>query len=78
MPALAIVRAAAKADQKLVTDVGVFDVFEGASLGDDRKSVAIQVTLQPRASTLTEVDIETVSAAIVAGVTKATGATLRA
>ena len=77
VPALDIVRAAAKADQKLVTQVGVFDVFEGASVGEDRKSVAIEVTLQPRAATLTEAEIEGVSKTIVAGVTKATGATLR-
>ena len=78
VPALDIVRAAAKADQKLVTQVDVFDVFEGASLGQDRKSVAVEVTrLQPRAATLTEAEIERVSDAIVAGVKKATGAALR-
>ncbi len=77
VPALDIVRAAAKADQKLVTGVRVFDVFEGASLGEDRKSVGIEVTLQPRANTLTDEAIETVSQGIVAGVEKATGAVLR-
>ncbi len=77
IPALDIVRAAARADQKLVTGVRVFDVFEGASLGADRKSVAIEVTLQPRANTLTDEAIETVSQGVVAGVEKATGAVLR-
>ena len=77
VPALNIVRAAAKADQKLVMQVGVFDVFEGGSLGADAKSVAIEVTLQPRAATLTEAEIEKVSSAIVANVTKVTGAALR-
>ena len=37
------------------------------------KSMAIAVTLQPRRQTLTEVEIEAVSAKIVAQVEKATG-----
>ncbi len=37
----AILKAATGADRKLITGVSVFDVFEGASLGEGRKSVAI-------------------------------------
>ena len=39
----ALVTAAAAADRKLITGVSVFDVFEGASLGEDKKSIAIEV-----------------------------------
>ena len=39
--------------------------------------MAIEVTLQPRARTLTDEEIDTVSAAIVAAVEKATGGALR-
>ena len=46
--AAAILRAARNADKALIADVGVFDVFEGASVGENRKSVAISVTLQPQ------------------------------
>src|SRR5690606_16713255 len=37
----ALMRAALAADRKLIAAVNVFDVFEGAALGADRKSVAI-------------------------------------
>ncbi|MEO0671328.1 MAG: phenylalanine--tRNA ligase subunit beta [Pseudomonadota bacterium] len=72
-----LMRAAKGADKKAVTDVGVFDVFEGPSLGEDRKSIGIEVTLQPSGSTFTDEDIEGISRKIVAAVQKATGAELR-
>jgi len=73
----ALQRAARNADRSLIVDVGVFDVFEGAALGEGRKSIAISVTLQPVDHTLTEAEIEAVSTKIVANVGKQTGATLR-
>jgi len=73
-----IVRAARSADRKLIAGVDVFDVFAGASLGEGRKSVAIDVRLQPTEATLTDEEIEAVSSRIVAAVEKATGGTLRA
>lgn len=76
--AAAILKAARGADKALIVDAGVFDVFEGAALGDNRKSVAISVTLQPKDKTLTDEDIEKVGAAVVSAVTKATGGVLRA
>jgi len=78
VPADRIVRAARGADKALVEAVSVFDVFTGASIGEGRKSVAIEVTLQPRNRTLTEEEIERAAAAIVAAVQKATGGELRA
>ena len=39
--------------------------------------MAIEVTLQPQQKTLTDEEIEKISAAIVAAVTKATGGVLR-
>ena len=72
-----ILRAARTADKGLIADVTIFDLFEGSSLGEGRKSVAIEVTLQPRERTLTEEDIDKVAAAIIAAVGKATGGELR-
>ncbi|MCW5695959.1 MAG: phenylalanine--tRNA ligase subunit beta [Bauldia sp.] len=72
-----IIRAAEGADKALITGVAVFDVFEGGAIGAGRKSVAIEVTLQPRDRTLTDAEIDAVSAKVVAEVAKATGATLR-
>ncbi|GIL02205.1 MAG: phenylalanine--tRNA ligase beta subunit [Alphaproteobacteria bacterium] len=76
--AASLVRAAAGADRRLIAGVTVFDVFEGAALGPGRKSVAIEVTLQPTERTLTEAEIEAVSARIVDSVRKSTGGVLRA
>jgi phenylalanyl-tRNA synthetase beta chain len=72
-----VVRAAQAADKALITDVAVFDVFEGEALGAGRKSVAISVTLQPRQATLTDAEIEAVAGKIVANVEKRAGGTLR-
>ncbi len=73
-----LVRAALAADRKLVSDVGVFDVFEGAALGEGRKSVAIEVTIQPVEKTLTDEDFEALAGRIVDNVSKQTGGVLRA
>jgi phenylalanyl-tRNA synthetase beta chain len=73
-----VVRAASAADKVLITQVSVFDVFEGGSLAaEGKKSLAIEVTLSPGAATLTDKDIEAVSARIVEGVKKATGGEIR-
>ena len=76
-PADKLIRAAKGADKKLITNVSLFDLFEGGSLGDDQKSLAIEVTLQPIEKTLTDEELEAVSRKIVAAVEKATGGTLR-
>jgi len=73
----AILKAARAADKSLIADVGVFDVYEGEHVGEGRKSVAIEVTLQPRDRTLTDEEIDRVGEAVVAGVRKATGGELR-
>ncbi|MEL6519310.1 MAG: hypothetical protein AAFQ39_16470, partial [Pseudomonadota bacterium] len=65
------------ADKALIEDVRVFDEFIGGALGEGKKSLAITVRMQPVEKTLTEGDIEAVSAKIVEKVGKATGGTLR-
>ena len=72
-----LVTAAAAADRTLIEDVRVFDEFIGGNLGAGRKSLAVTVRLQPRERTLTEADIEAVSARIIDKVQQATGGTLR-
>ena len=72
-----VVRAALGADRALIAEVGVFDVFTGQGVPEGKKSLAIEVTLQPREKTLTDQEIEAVAAKIVAAVAKATGGELR-
>jgi phenylalanyl-tRNA synthetase beta chain len=77
VPAGEIVKAAKMADRALIESVTVFDVYEGKTLGEGKKSIAIAVRVQPRDKTLTEAEIEALAGKIVAAVTKATGASLR-
>jgi phenylalanyl-tRNA synthetase beta chain len=72
-----VVRAAQSADRALIAQVGVFDVFTGRGVPEGKKSLAIEVTLQPREKTLTDAEIDAVAAKIVAAVQKATGGELR-
>ncbi|MGV8856077.1 MAG: phenylalanine--tRNA ligase subunit beta [Devosia sp.] len=76
--AAVILRAARGADKGLIKDVTIFDVFEGSHVGEGKKSVAIEVILQPTDKTLTDEDIDKVSASIIAAVTKTSGGVLRA
>jgi phenylalanyl-tRNA synthetase beta chain len=79
--ALTLLNAAKGADKALISDASVFDLFGGekaeAQMGDGKKSIAISVRLQPKDATLTEAEIEAVSAKIIDKVGKATGGVLR-
>ncbi|MCF8532651.1 MAG: phenylalanine--tRNA ligase subunit beta [Reyranella sp.] len=72
-----IARAARNADKALIAGARVFDLYAGKGVPEGKKSIAIAVTLQPVERTLTDAEIEVVSAKIVAAVVKATGAVLR-
>lgn len=78
---LTAVNAAIGADKVLIESVRVFDQFTGekaeAQMGAGKKSIALTVRLQPTEKTLTEADIEAVSAKIIEKVSKATGGSLR-
>jgi phenylalanyl-tRNA synthetase beta chain len=78
VPAGDVVRAAAGVDKALIREVSVFDVFEGGALAaEGKKSLAIEVTLQPTAETLTDKDIEAVVQKVAAAVKAATGGEIR-
>lgn len=72
-----IVNAVRNTDKNLISDVSVFDLYEGANLGEDKKSVAVQFTLIPTEKTLTDEEIESVRRRVVGAVSAATGAQLR-
>ena len=72
-----LLRAATAADKALITGATVFDVFTGGSLGAGKKSLAIEVTIQPKDKTLTDPEIEAIAGRIVAEVMKATGGVIR-
>ncbi|WP_332655300.1 phenylalanine--tRNA ligase subunit beta [Brevundimonas sp.] len=66
-----LVRAVAGADKALIAEVRVFDVYRGAGVAEGMKSVALEVVIQPREATLTEAEIEALSAKVVAAAAKA-------
>ncbi|MEM8540000.1 MAG: phenylalanine--tRNA ligase subunit beta [Pseudomonadota bacterium] len=75
--AASVLRAASGADKQLISNVKVFDLFEGPSLGEGKKSIALEVAIQPTDRTLTDEDLEALRGKIVANVEKATGGVLR-
>ena len=77
LPAETLLKAARGVDKKLVSDVRLFDLYQGKGLPEGKKSLAITVTLQPEDATLTDAEIEAFSAKLVAAVEQATGGSLR-
>ncbi len=65
------------ADRKLITDVRLFDIFEGGSVPAGHRSLGVEVTLQPQKDSLTDAQLDALMAAVEGAVQKATGATLR-
>jgi phenylalanyl-tRNA synthetase beta chain len=72
-----VIKAALSADKELIAGAGIFDLFEGAGLGEGKKSLGLEVTIQPTAKTLTDQEIEAIAARVVAAVSKATGGAIR-
>lgn len=68
-----VLRAAKGADKQLITDVSLFDIYQGQGVEDGHKSLAIEVTLSPKDATLTDKEIEAVSDKIIADVMKVGG-----
>lgn len=77
VPAAKAVTAARLADREMITEAEAFDSYQGKGVSDGQKSLAISVTFQPKDATLTDADIETLSAKVVKAVEKATGGKLR-
>jgi phenylalanyl-tRNA synthetase beta chain len=72
-----LVKAVAAADKALIAGVWVFDVYAGKGVPEGAKSLAVEVTIQPTDHTLTDAEIDAISARIVAAAERAVGARLR-
>ena len=64
-------------DKSIIHNVTTFDVYEGEKIPKDKKSVAINVTLQAENRTLAEKDLDQISKKIIDVVRDKTGATIR-
>ena len=72
----AMIRAARGAD-KMIDRVEVFDIYKGKGVEEGKKSVAINVVIQPKDKTFTDADIEGLTKKIIEAVTSKCGASLR-
>ena len=64
-------------DDTLIKKVTTFDIYEGENIPKDKKSVAVNVTLQAEDKTLSEKDLDQISKKIIDAVKEKTGATIR-
>ena len=69
----ALVRAVKGADKKSIVDARVFDVFAGPGVDEGRKSLAIEVTLQPGEKSFSQEELDAISASIVKAAEKLGG-----
>lgn len=77
VPAAHIIAAARNADKEHITDVRVFDVYEGANLPEGKKSIALGLTFQPKEKTFTDAEIDALMKKVILEVGKKTDAVLR-
>jgi phenylalanyl-tRNA synthetase beta chain len=76
LPAGDLLRAVRGGDKTAIVDARVFDDFRGAGVPEGRKSLAVEVTLQPGDKSFTDEQLKAISEAIVAAAGKL-GAELR-
>lgn len=72
-----LVRIARGIDKTLVQDATIFDVYAGPGIASGKRSVGLEIVLQPREKTLTDAEIDGFSSRLVAEITTKTGAVLR-
>ena len=64
-------------DQELIKNVNIFDIYEGENIPKDKKSIALNVTIQSMTKTLKEEDLEKINKLIIDTVENKTGAKIR-
>ena len=64
-------------DNSLIQNVRIFDVYQGENIPSDKKSVALNVTIQSLVKTLNEEDLNQITKKIISTVETKTGAKIR-
>lgn len=72
-----VITAAKTADRNTITDVRLFDIYEGDNLPEDKKSLAITVTYQPTEKSFTDKELEILMQTVITAVEKKCGGQLR-
>ena len=72
-----MINAISSIDQKLISNIKVFDVYEGDNIPNNQKSIAISATIQSNEKTLNDNDLEKINKLIIKTVEDKTGAKIR-
>jgi len=72
-----LVNIISEVDKNLIRSVKVFDVYEGDNIPDDKKSIALNITIQSSGKTLNDNDLEKVNQLIISTVESKSGAKIR-
>jgi phenylalanyl-tRNA synthetase beta chain len=72
-----LINAISGVDQNLISNIRVFDVYEGDNIPENQKSIAINVTIQSFEKTLNDSDLENINNLIIKTVENKTGAKIR-
>ena len=72
-----LIDAISSLDQNLISNIKVFDVYEGENIPENQKSIAISITIQSNEKTLNDNDLENINNLIIKTVENKTGAKIR-
>jgi phenylalanyl-tRNA synthetase beta chain len=72
-----LIKAISVVDNKLISNIRVFDVYEGENIPENQKSIAISVTIQSSEKTLNDNDLDKINKLIIETVENKTGAKIR-
>ena len=72
-----LVNVISNVDKNLISNIKVFDVYEGDNIPQNKKSIAISVTIQSQEKTLKDADLEEINKLIIETVENKTGAKIR-
>ncbi len=73
-----LINAISGIDENLISNIKVFDFYEGDNIPENQKSIAISVTIQSFEKTLKDNDLEKINKLIIETVENKTGAKIRA
>ena len=72
-----LVKIISEIDDKLITNVKIFDLYQGENIPGDKKSVALSVTIQSLEKSLNDQDLENINNLIISTVESKSGAKIR-
>ncbi len=72
-----LIKTISSINKNLISNIRIFDVYVGDNIPKDKKSIAINVTIQSNEKTLNDVDLENINKLIIKTVENKTGAKIR-